>query len=294
MRYSILLLLASAAWSQSSGPASAARPVSSLPATCSPANGSIVALTTGSKGLYSCTATNTWTYIGSGSGGGGVTYCAPASASGTTYTCTPSPALSAYAAGNVLAFVPDVAATGGATTINVSALGAKSITLADGSSNPTSGTFVAGSVYVLTYDGTRFRIAPQAQTYTCTFTIAAADVAAIGATTTGEISTGCSIPANANYVGEIIAIESTTFACSSGNTCTLKFCLEVSGGSGSTCGIMPQYSLKQATNTQTNSVGTNPQQTSYTLKVGAVSTAQNLSTVNAGAATIKVSYVTYQ
>lgn len=87
--------------------------------------------------------------------------CAPASASGTTYTCTPSPALGSYAAGTTLAFIPDVAGTAGAITVNVSALGAKSITIGDtGNTNPVGSTFVAGSVYLLTYDGTRFRYSP--------------------------------------------------------------------------------------------------------------------------------------
>ncbi len=70
-RLLLLGLLAIAAHGQPiSTTASQARPVSSLPATCNPSSGSIVALTTGgSKGLYSCTATNTWTRIGGGAVG---------------------------------------------------------------------------------------------------------------------------------------------------------------------------------------------------------------------------------
>lgn len=101
---------------------------------------------------------------GGGGSGSGVSYCAPASASGTTYTCTPSPAVSAYAAGTTLAFVPDVNGTGGATTVNANGLGAKSIKLADGSTNPTSSTLVAGTSYTLTYDGTVFRVSASAIT----------------------------------------------------------------------------------------------------------------------------------
>lgn len=72
MRYSILpaIFVCVALHAQNTGPASAARPVTSLPAACTPSAGSIVALTAGgSKGLYSCTATNTWTYIGGGAAG---------------------------------------------------------------------------------------------------------------------------------------------------------------------------------------------------------------------------------
>lgn len=45
-------------------------PVTALPATCLPANGSVVALVsgTGSVGIYHCQALNTWTAIGTVSG----------------------------------------------------------------------------------------------------------------------------------------------------------------------------------------------------------------------------------
>lgn len=99
------------------------------------------------------------------SGGGGVNYCAPASASTTAYTCAPAPPLSAYAAGVTLAFVPDVNGSGGAMTVNVNSLGAKSIKLGDGSTNPGATELRAGRPYVLTYDGTAFRMA--AHVYNC-------------------------------------------------------------------------------------------------------------------------------
>lgn len=117
---------------------------------------------------------------GGGSGGGsssgsGVLYCAPASASGTTYTCAPS--LTAYAAGVTLAFVPDVNGSGGATTVNANGLGAKSIKMLDGSTNPTNSTLVAGSVYTLVYDGTLFRVnGPGVTAYACTLTATAGPV----------------------------------------------------------------------------------------------------------------------
>lgn len=98
--------------------------------------------------------------LSSGGSGSGVSYCAPASASGTTYTCSPSTALTSYSAGVSLAFVPDVNGSGGATTVNVSSLGAKSIKLADGSTNPNSTSLVASQIYVLVYDGTVFRLSP--------------------------------------------------------------------------------------------------------------------------------------
>lgn len=95
-----------------------------------------------------------------GGSGSGVSYCAPSSGSGVTYTCAPSPAVTAYAAGTTLAFVPDVNGSGGATTVTVNALTAKSIKQADGTTNPTSSSLVATNVYTLVYDGTVFRINP--------------------------------------------------------------------------------------------------------------------------------------
>src|SRR3954453_22332673 len=94
------------------------------PASC--AVGQIYFATDATVGqnLAFCTSSGGWSQMtgGSGGGGGGTggSYCAPASASGTTYTCSPNPAVSSYAAGVTLAFVPDVNGTGGATTINVS------------------------------------------------------------------------------------------------------------------------------------------------------------------------------
>lgn len=95
---------------------------------------------------------------GSSSGSSGLFYCAPASASGTTYTCAPSPALTAYASGVTLNFLPDVTVTPGAVTVKVNSLGAKSIKEADGSTNPLATDLVAGRLSLLSYDGTVFRI----------------------------------------------------------------------------------------------------------------------------------------
>lgn len=47
------------------------RPGASLPATCNPNVGDVFFLTAGSIGLYECTATDTWTYIGAGITGSG-------------------------------------------------------------------------------------------------------------------------------------------------------------------------------------------------------------------------------
>lgn len=88
-------------------------------------------------------------------------YCAPASASTTTYTCSPTTALTAYAAGVVVIFNPDVT-NSGATTLNVSGLGARNIQKMVGGalSNVTALDMVANVPYTLTDNGTVFVLNP--------------------------------------------------------------------------------------------------------------------------------------
>lgn len=68
-----------------------------------------------------------------------------------------SPATFAYALFVALDVLISNTTTSAAPTINVNSLGAKTITLADGSSLPT-GTLAAGGIYRLIYDGTNFRV----------------------------------------------------------------------------------------------------------------------------------------
>jgi hypothetical protein len=77
--------------------------------------------------------------------------------SGTdTLTGSVTPALTAYAAGNLFSFV--VANTNtGAVTINIDGNGAKSITRT-GSTALVAGDMVAGEVVLIEYDGTRFQL----------------------------------------------------------------------------------------------------------------------------------------
>jgi len=78
------------------------------------------------------------------------------SASGVTYTATMNPTLTAYSAGMTVNWIVVTAVTGGATTINIDTLGAKSIKLKDGTTNPSA--IAAGTPLMLVYDGTLFRI----------------------------------------------------------------------------------------------------------------------------------------
>lgn len=72
-----------------------------------------------------------------------------------TITASLSPALTAYANGQIFTLIPANSNTG-AVTININGLGAKSITK-NGSTALVAGDLVAGVEYSLQYDGTRFQ-----------------------------------------------------------------------------------------------------------------------------------------
>ena len=77
--------------------------------------------------------------------------------SGTdTITATVSPALTAYAAGQMFAFVAANTNTG-AVTINISTLGAKAVTKT-GTTALVSSDLIANYLYVIVYDGTQFQV----------------------------------------------------------------------------------------------------------------------------------------
>ena len=78
-------------------------------------------------------------------------------AAGTdTITATVSPSLTAYAVGQTFKFIAAATNTG-AVTINISALGAKSI-VKNGSTALSAGELVSGSMYQIVYDGTNFQL----------------------------------------------------------------------------------------------------------------------------------------
>jgi len=84
--------------------------------------------------------------------------CQSGSASATTYTCNMNPSLSAYQTGMVLNWIPDLSATGAATTLKIGALAAVPVRLSDGSSNPVDGDIPAGRQQQIWYDGSAFRL----------------------------------------------------------------------------------------------------------------------------------------
>lgn len=79
-----------------------------------------------------------------------------------TLTGSVTPALTAYATGNLFSFVAANTNTG-AATINLNSLGAKSITKL-GSTALSAGDIVSGQVHLIEYDGTRFQLLNPAST----------------------------------------------------------------------------------------------------------------------------------
>jgi len=73
-----------------------------------------------------------------------------------TLTGSLTPALTAYATGNLFTFVASGTNTG-AVTINLNSLGAKSITKS-GTTALAANDIVSGQVYLIEYDGTRFQL----------------------------------------------------------------------------------------------------------------------------------------
>ena len=89
---------------------------------------------------------------------GSITRCASASGSSTAYTCSMSPTLSSYMVGMKLTWQADVNGAGGPTTLNIDTLGAKSLKLADGVTDPTAIDVIAGRMNSIWYDGSVFRL----------------------------------------------------------------------------------------------------------------------------------------
>lgn len=83
--------------------------------------------------------------------------------SANTYTVTPSNALPSYVTRMIVVFAPTVANTG-ASTINISGLGAKSLKSVAGAALA-NGDLSVGSIYSAIYDGTDFRLIQVTKNY---------------------------------------------------------------------------------------------------------------------------------
>lgn len=95
-----------------------------------------------------------------------VQYAADTGTGGTHYLIAPSPAISAYTAGQTFVILANQT-NGGACDLNVNGLGAKSIKMPDGA-DPGAGVIQSGTVYMVTYNGTDFRLMTGAYSVTLT------------------------------------------------------------------------------------------------------------------------------
>ena len=77
--------------------------------------------------------------------------------SANAYVLTPTPAITAYATGQVFWGIANFTNTG-ACTLNVSGIGAKSIKKINGTADPASGDITNGQVFCVVYDGTNLQL----------------------------------------------------------------------------------------------------------------------------------------
>jgi hypothetical protein len=69
------------------------------------------------------------------------------------YTCSMMPVLTTYTTGMVVNLIPDTASvTGSNISLNIDALGPVTVKLADGQTQPITGTFLPGHLYQVWYD----------------------------------------------------------------------------------------------------------------------------------------------
>jgi hypothetical protein len=130
-----------------------------------------------------------------------------------TYVGTLSPAIAAYATGNLFSFVAPNTNTG-AATINLNSLGAKNITK-QGSTALIAGDIASGRVHIIEYDGTRFQlINPASSTGTGAAVFATSPTLvtpALGTPSSLVLTNATGLP-NAGLVNSSITIGGTAIA----------------------------------------------------------------------------------
>jgi hypothetical protein len=130
----------------------------------------------------------------------------------TSYACTLSAAaaLTAYTSGMWLVLVVDTTNTASQPTLNVDSIGAKAITQADGATVPTAGQIVAGRPYWIYYDGTEFRLPPNAGVGTCNNTTYLRGDGACAATYSQPMGTAVASAASIAPVNYLQHVTGTT------------------------------------------------------------------------------------
>jgi microcystin-dependent protein len=140
---------------------------------------------------------------------GGLIYAA-AGGTGDVITATPTPALVSYFEGLMLSLKVLADNTGGAT-INVSALGAKSILRRDGTA-VIAGDLVAGEMVILVYDGAAFRLVQSGRPRPGTI-----DMWPASTPPSGALVRNGATPSRTVY-GSLFAVIGTTFGVGDGAT----------------------------------------------------------------------------
>lgn len=110
--------------------------------------------------VANATARNNYAAVGQVQDGDFV-WLGTAGGTATALTASASPAITAYKAGQKFRLITASGSTGSvatAHTININSIGAKNIVNNEDSTNPTIGTWIAGALMELVYDGTNFRI----------------------------------------------------------------------------------------------------------------------------------------
>jgi hypothetical protein len=84
--------------------------------------------------------------------------CADTSSSATTYTCTTTPSIASLATGDTFIFTSINQNNSGSSTLNIDAIGAKTLKKYQNTANLAAGDLQASSTVLVTYDGTNFEI----------------------------------------------------------------------------------------------------------------------------------------
>lgn len=146
-----------------------------------------------------------------------------------TLTGDASPALTAYAAGQRVAFIV-ANNNSGAVTINVNSLGAKTITRMNGATALVTGDFIAGQVVMLQYDGTNFQMltpngTTAAPTVQLVYTNTADSNTISGTTSEVDFDTQYTVPANGFVAGGAYRIKIYMQTTETGTPSTFKIYL---------------------------------------------------------------------
>jgi hypothetical protein len=165
-----------------------------------------------------------------------------------TYVGTLSPAIAAYATGNLFSFVAPNTNTG-ASTINLNSLGAKNITKL-GSTALAAGDIVSGRVYQIEYDGTRFQLLNPSSVASFSagstgFTPSSATTGAV--TLAGTLATTNGGTGLTSFTANGVLYASSSSALTSGSALTFDGTKLTSSASGAISGVFNRNTSSGAT-----------------------------------------------